>query len=126
MSVGEYSVEHFQSLPSLENARAKFNKLEGNDLVKEVFRKVFIDQGMERKFGLAMLHRHFDLEPGEMLVDYEGTSVPWSTGHISVRLPLGPSPLMVTSSQRSSATPKEVISLLEMMSYVYGTLQGIA
>jgi hypothetical protein len=29
-----------------------------------------------------MLHRHFDLSPGEMLVDYDGTSVPWPEGSI--------------------------------------------
>ncbi|KAJ5532372.1 hypothetical protein N7494_008924 [Penicillium frequentans] len=74
MTVGKYSIEHFQGLPSLEIARAKFTKLNGDGLVKELFKNFFTEQGMDRKFGLAMLHRHFDLEPGEMLVDYDGTS----------------------------------------------------
>ncbi|KAJ5394741.1 hypothetical protein N7509_006528 [Penicillium cosmopolitanum] len=83
MSIGEYSVDHFQTLPSLEVARTNFMELNGDDLVKDVFKKFFIEQSMDRTFGLAMLHRHFDLEPDEMLVDYEGTSVPWKSGHVS-------------------------------------------
>ncbi|KAJ5414892.1 hypothetical protein N7509_000226 [Penicillium cosmopolitanum] len=83
MSVGEYSVEHFHTLPSLEVARANFAKLNGDELVKNVFKEFFIEQGMDRTFGLAMLHRHFDLEPDEMLVDYEGTSIPWNAAHVS-------------------------------------------
>lgn len=71
MSIGEYSVDHFQTLPSLEVARTNFVKLNGDDLVKDVFKKFFVEQGMDRTFGLAMLHRHFDLEPDEMLVDYQ-------------------------------------------------------
>jgi hypothetical protein len=32
---------------------------------------------MDRTFGLILLHRHFDLDANERLVDYGGTSVPW-------------------------------------------------
>lgn len=77
MEVSEYSVEHFQGLPTLEAARAKFIALRGDELVRTVFRDFFLEHGMEYKFGLSMLHRHFNLSPGEMLVDYGGTSVPW-------------------------------------------------
>nr|QOD95034.1 HhpV [Paecilomyces variotii] len=97
MSIGEYSVDHFQNLPSLEIARTNFMKLNGDDLVKDVFKKFFIEQGMDRTFGLAMLHRHFDLEPGEMLVDYEGTSVPWNAGHVSGMKPPQPAIWAVSS-----------------------------
>lgn len=31
---------------------------------------------MDRRFGLAMLHRHFDLGRNEKLVEYGGTSTP--------------------------------------------------
>ncbi|KAK7420721.1 hypothetical protein QQZ08_010256 [Neonectria magnoliae] len=82
MIIGEYSVEHFQGLPTLEDARTKFTALGGDELVKTVFRNFFIAHSMENKFGLSMLHRHFDLSPGEMLVDYDGTSVPWPEGSI--------------------------------------------
>ncbi|GMG10430.1 unnamed protein product [Aspergillus oryzae] len=97
MSIGEYSVDHFQTLPSLEVARTNFVKLNGDDLVKDVFKKFFVEQGMDRTFGLAMLHRHFDLEPGEMLVDYQGKSVPWSAGHVSGMKPPQPAIWAVSS-----------------------------
>ncbi|KAK5988187.1 hypothetical protein PT974_12327 [Cladobotryum mycophilum] len=77
VAVGEYSVSHFQSLPSLEAVRANFSNLDGDELVKNVFKDFFVEHGMDRKFGLTMIHRHFDLAPGEKLVDYDGTSVPW-------------------------------------------------
>ncbi|KAK3896505.1 hypothetical protein C8A05DRAFT_20528, partial [Staphylotrichum tortipilum] len=75
MAVGKYSVEHFQGLPTLEAARAKFIALNGDELVRTAFKNLFLKHGMESKFGLSMFHRHFDLSPGEMLVDYDGTSV---------------------------------------------------
>ncbi|KAH0536696.1 hypothetical protein FGG08_006462 [Glutinoglossum americanum] len=32
---------------------------------------------MQRTLGLAVLHRHFDLEPGERLVEYNAVTAPW-------------------------------------------------
>ncbi|KAM5477015.1 hypothetical protein MauCBS54593_000286 [Microsporum audouinii] len=77
MLVGDYMPGHFQALPTLEAARAKFKSINGDELVKNVFRPFFIDGGMEKRLGLAILHRHFDLNVDERLVDYNGTSLPW-------------------------------------------------
>ncbi|KAK4092158.1 hypothetical protein PCL_04055 [Purpureocillium lilacinum] len=33
---------------------------------------------MEYKFGLSLLHRHFDIGEEERMVEYRGTSSPWS------------------------------------------------
>lgn len=71
--------EHFQALPTLERARARFKEINGEELVKDVFRQLFLKHGMDRKFGLVILHRHFDLGVGEKLVEYNGTSSPWPT-----------------------------------------------
>ncbi|KAJ5491649.1 hypothetical protein N7539_003216 [Penicillium diatomitis] len=67
------------------------------NLSKNVFKVFFIEQGTDRTFGLAMLHRHFDLEPGGMLVDYEGTSVPWNESHVSEMNPLEPAIWAISS-----------------------------
>lgn len=60
---------------------------------------------MDRTFGLAMLHRHFDLERGEMLVDYEGTSVPWNEAHVSGMNP--PEPAIWAISSDGDFKPTE-------------------
>ncbi|PGG95971.1 hypothetical protein AJ79_09791 [Helicocarpus griseus UAMH5409] len=79
MLIGEYKPEHFHGLPTLETAREKFKALNGDALVKDVFRPFFLQHGMDERFGLAILHRHFDLTIEERLVDYNGTSSPWPT-----------------------------------------------
>jgi hypothetical protein len=76
--VAPYSQNHFQSLPSLNGARDRFLKLNGDRLVEDLFTKFFVDNGMDRTFGLAMPHRHFDILPGQMMVSYNGTSTPWN------------------------------------------------
>ena len=33
--------------------------------------------GVEQQYGLSILHRHFDLDPEEQLVEYQNVSAPW-------------------------------------------------
>jgi hypothetical protein len=77
-AVAGYSHNHFQSLPNLNSARDNFLKLNGNKLVEDVFKDFFITNGMDRIFGLAMPHRHFDILPGQIIVNYNGTSTAWN------------------------------------------------
>lgn len=77
MAVSSYSTSTFNNLPKLREAGEDFNAKDGNDLVTR-FRDLFLQHKMERVFGLRLLHRHFDLFPNERLVEYRGTSVPWS------------------------------------------------
>ncbi|KEY64857.1 hypothetical protein S7711_03855 [Stachybotrys chartarum IBT 7711] len=87
-SVGEYLPQHFQSLPSLEVAKDRFlDKAKGEELIKEVIKDFFVKAGMDRTFGVAMLHRHFDLADNEKLVEYEGTSTPWEGTVTAMRAP---------------------------------------
>lgn len=44
-------------------------------------RDLFQQHGVERMLGMSLLHRHFDMDSSEMLVEYRGTSVPWERGH---------------------------------------------
>lgn len=107
-----HSVDYFQSLLSLEIARTNFMKLNGDDLVKDVLENFFIDQGMDRTFGLGMLQRHFDLEPGEMPVDYEGASITWNADHASGMKP--PQPAIWAVSSDGDFRPTEFyITLME-------------
>jgi len=75
-AVAGYSHNHFQSLPNLNSARDNFLKLNGDKLVEDVFKDFFITNGMDRIFGLAMPHRHFDILPRQIIVN--GTSTAWN------------------------------------------------
>jgi len=77
-AIASYSHNHFQSLPNLNSARDNFRQLDGYKLVMEVFKDFFITNGIENTFGLSLPHRHFDILPGQLMVDYNGTSTAWN------------------------------------------------
>lgn len=78
-----YDHNEYQTLPSISDAVAKFDAINGDNLVSTAFRELFLNYKMDRIFGLILLHRHFDLEQNERLVEYGGTSVPWRFSKIS-------------------------------------------
>jgi hypothetical protein len=86
--LGDYSHDHFQSLPTLEHAKANFLvNGKGEEYISNVIKPFFVAAGMDRVFGVAMLHRHFDLEADEKLVDYQGTSTPWKESVTGMKAP---------------------------------------
>lgn len=46
-------------------------------------RNVFNKFKVERELGLTLIHRHFDLLPGERLVEYENVATPWVMSEVS-------------------------------------------
>lgn len=78
VALAGYSHDHFQGLPTLNSARDNFFELDGNKLVEDVFKDFFTTRGMDRTFGLFLPHRHFDILPGQIMVDYNGTSTAWN------------------------------------------------
>ncbi|KAL5403467.1 hypothetical protein PMIN04_012825 [Paraphaeosphaeria minitans] len=78
ITIAPYSWEHFQALPSLDAARDRFLELGGAKFVKDDCLDLFTRYEMQRTFGLAMLHRHNDILPGQKMVDYNGTSTAWN------------------------------------------------
>jgi hypothetical protein len=40
-------------------------------------RAIFQKHAVDHELGLALTHRHFDLQPGEQLVEYENVATPW-------------------------------------------------
>ncbi|KAH8878716.1 hypothetical protein GQ53DRAFT_81783, partial [Thozetella sp. PMI_491] len=83
MEAKAYEPEAFNRLPLLTDAVKRFDALDGDAFVATAVRELFVRHEVDRTFGLALLHRHFELQPGERLVDYGGTSVPWHLGKIS-------------------------------------------
>jgi len=78
-----YDPAIYDSLPSLAQAGRRFDEKDGENLVDDTFRNLFLQHRMESTFGLVLLHRHFDLSPKEQLVEYRGTSVPWEVTPLS-------------------------------------------
>ncbi|KAI0528351.1 hypothetical protein GGR58DRAFT_519114 [Xylaria digitata] len=103
VAVAEYSHTHFQGLPTLEAARSKFETKNGPKLI-EVTKDFFVREGMDRTFGLALMHRHFDIGEGEKLVEYEGTSAVWPSVVNGME---DPHPHIWSFSQSGNLTPTE-------------------
>ena len=76
MIVAPYSSDTFNTLPSLGHARELFKDRQGEDAVQHLL-DLIEQQGMKQKFGVILLHRHFDLQKNEALVDTNGTSTSW-------------------------------------------------
>ena len=76
MIVAPYNSQTFNTLPALGRARELFKDRHGEDAVQHLL-DLIEQQGMEQKFGVILLHRHFDLQKNEALVDTNGTSSSW-------------------------------------------------
>lgn len=102
MSLSEYTHEHFHSLPTIEQAGARFVSIDGQQLVHGLLRDLFVNRGMDSTFGLCLMHRHAELETTERLVHYHETASPWKdfTG-----LPV--KPVMWSTSTDGSIRPTE-------------------
>lgn len=72
-----YDPSVYDGVPTLNDAGRKFDLKNGEYLVNNKFRELFLQHNVDRVFGLSLLHRHFDLSSNELLVEYGGTSVPW-------------------------------------------------
>lgn len=61
------SAEEYNSLPHFDNVVAR--NTEDDECLREI-RDVLKRHGRLNRFGVMLLHKHFDLAPGEMLVEY--------------------------------------------------------
>jgi hypothetical protein len=71
-----YSVQHFNAILDLADAPDTFAAKDGEAFVNSVFIALVKKHGLEEKVGLSFLHRHFDLEDGEKLVEHHNISTP--------------------------------------------------
>lgn len=77
MALANYSPAIFNALPDLGDSGREFDARNGNSLVEKIG-DLFVKHNMEYIFGLSLLHRHFDIGEEERMVEYRGTSSPWS------------------------------------------------
>lgn len=67
----------YSQLPPLTLARDMFEARNTKKHLAGPIRDVFLKHGMENEYGVSLLHRHFDMEPKERLVEYHDVSTPW-------------------------------------------------
>lgn len=79
-----YTVDAFNKLPGLGDANAQFIREDGQAVLETSLRELFTRRQICQTFGIALLHRHFDLNEHEILVDANGTSTPWDLRGTSV------------------------------------------
>lgn len=74
-----YSTNIFNTIPELHKARDSFTSKDGKALVDKVFRPMIESHKLEAKLGVGLLHRHFDLNGSEKLVEFNNISLPWNS-----------------------------------------------
>lgn len=72
-----YSTKHYDSLPDIMDAAKSLTASGALEDLANSIGSIFIKHGMENTFGLILLHRHFDMDPTERLVEFGNVSVPW-------------------------------------------------
>ncbi|KAF8810781.1 hypothetical protein BYT27DRAFT_7253403 [Phlegmacium glaucopus] len=73
----EYSSATFNDLRGPGEAFRSLKELKGDDAIPTCIREVFDHHNMSEKFGVTLLHRHFDIDESERLVAVNDTSTPW-------------------------------------------------
>lgn len=79
LTASAYSHEHYDSLPDIIDAVKALTSTSALEELTSSIGAIFVKHGLENVFGLTLLHRHFDMEPTEMLVAFGNVSVPWDT-----------------------------------------------
>jgi len=74
--ISPYNISTFNNLPGFEVAGPKFDAVDGKTIISDIMTPLFRKHNAEKVLGLQLLHQHFQLYPGERLVDFNGTSVP--------------------------------------------------
>jgi hypothetical protein len=73
-----YSSSAFNTLPSLQDADAEFRERNAAAIVNSILGGIFTKHNVHDILGVQLLHRHFNLDNDERLVDVGGASVPWA------------------------------------------------
>ena len=78
ITVQPYDVKEFNSLLNFSDVGPIFDAIGGTNIIANKMMPLFRSHGVEHDLGVTLLHRHFELEDGEQLIDIRGTSVPVS------------------------------------------------
>jgi hypothetical protein len=73
-----YSTEVFHKALSIHSAGAAFRKRNADAFISGTLEPIIREHDMEALFGIGLIHRHFDLEAEEILVEFNNISTPWA------------------------------------------------
>lgn len=79
VSILPYSLEYYNSLPDLLEARERFQSARASDFLFIEIGQLLVHHGVENVIGVVLLHNHFPLEQHEMLVTFGSVTVPVAT-----------------------------------------------
>jgi len=71
-----YSVEHYNSLPELREAKDQFKSLGASEILFTEIGPALVRHHVENILGVVLLHNHFLLSQNEKLVDVGSVAVP--------------------------------------------------
>ena len=75
--VASYSPVKFTEISSLHDANAFFQRKDGLNIVEKIFKPIVLKHGVAHLFGVGLVHRHFDLPEGAILVEKDNMASPW-------------------------------------------------
>ncbi|KAL2697579.1 hypothetical protein AAEP93_011483 [Penicillium crustosum] len=73
----QYDHRAFDSLLSVEQSATLFHSLAGYEHLRSGLRDIFMRHGVNDELAVALLHRHFEMESNEKLVELGPVSSPW-------------------------------------------------
>ncbi|SPO05320.1 uncharacterized protein DNG_08007 [Cephalotrichum gorgonifer] len=65
---------------ALHLASEKFQQLNAKTAILGPIRDLFLKHKVHKQLGIALLHKHFPIQPTERLVDCRNISAPWDVG----------------------------------------------
>ncbi|KAF5593539.1 uncharacterized protein FSUBG_9774 [Fusarium subglutinans] len=75
-----YDHRAVDAMTDVDVAALRLQELNGLDHMKSCIRDVFMKHGVDKVFGVGLLHRHYDVAPNEKIIELGPVSSPWVVG----------------------------------------------
>ncbi|KAF5720123.1 hypothetical protein FMUND_4407 [Fusarium mundagurra] len=75
-----YDHRAVDAMTDVDVAAQRLQELNGMDHMKSCIRNVFMKHGVDKVFGVGLLHRHYDVAPNEKIIELGPVSSPWVVG----------------------------------------------
>ncbi|CZR35830.1 uncharacterized protein FPRO_00047 [Fusarium proliferatum ET1] len=75
-----YDHRAVDAMTDVDVAAQRLQELNGLDHMKSCIRDVFMKHGVDKVFGVGLLHRHYDVAPDEKIIELGPVSSPWVVG----------------------------------------------
>ncbi|KAF5560470.1 hypothetical protein FPHYL_6613 [Fusarium phyllophilum] len=75
-----YDHHAVDAMTDVDVAAQRLQELNGLDHMKSCIRDVSMKHGVDKVFGVGLLHRHYDVAPNEKIIELGPVSSPWVVG----------------------------------------------